>query len=497
MSPGNSVPLACLTSVIDGTPSRYVTFIRSQHWTSHVYWQPINQPPRSPSAQGFQTQTINGYGHGEQDQGSVLPVVQSHHPAYEDTMPTLQPSSFQQQTRGPRYSLPNPPSSSGFVTSSGFVPLNMRKQDPPLPPRTGHAPAQGSYGMTPSVITHHTGFAPILSPTPAPSTFMPTSSSLPFQPGYHNLHHPIPSTAPMPYSLSLQPMTLPPPPQTVPQQQHPLPLPPSSSSPHQLTSSPIPEHGSSHHTPSPPQDAYSQLQGEQPAPNPNSRPLPQPSTITRRRSTLPVPPGGGGITISPTNSPARPEIMYSGGNYQQPIQPIHYNNVPPPPPPPSHFNTAPTQNHSHITGQAPPLPPPPPQHSLVHSHSHSHSLPNPPQSWATNGQHSLPILPAQQNGQHTLPVPPVQQSSLASPPAISPSWRLALPQPPVVPNPPTQQPIYVPPPPPLASNIMTSYPNQLPQPPTQYGQGHQPSTDGYPQGMGLYQQPTGTVWNYH
>ena len=426
----------------------------------------------------------------------MLPVIQSHHPAYDNTQSTVQPSSFRQQTRGPRYSLPNPPSSSGFVASSGFVPLNVQKQDPALYTRTGPTPGPGSYGMTPSVITHHTGFVPVPSPTPAPSTFMPISSSLQFQPGYHNLHHPVPATTPMPYSLPLPPMSLPPLPQSVPQQQHPLPLPPNSSSPHQLTSSPIPEHGSTPHTPSPPQDAYSQLQGEQPASNPSSRPLPQPSMITRRRSTLPVPPGSGGITISPTSSPSRPESIYSGGNYQQPVQPIQYNNIPPPPPLPSHFTAAPIQNQSHIAGQVPPLPPPP-QRSLVHSHSHSHSLPNPHQSWATNGQHILPIPTTQQNSQHNSPVPPVQQSNLPSSPGTSTLWRLALPQPPTLPNPPTQQPIYVPPPPPLASTIMSSYSNQLPQPPMQFVQGHHPPADGYPQGRGLYQQPTGTVWNYH
>jgi len=345
--------------------------------------------------------------------------------------------------------------------------------------------------MTPAVIPNYTGFMPISSPTPVPSGFMPTSSSLPFQPGYHSPHYP------MPYGLPPPPVTVPPPSQTVPQQQYPLPLPPNSSSPHQLTSSPIPEHGNSLHTPSPPQDAYSQLQGEQPASNPNSRPLPQPSMIARRRTTLPVPPGGGGISISPASSPSRAENMYLGSNYQQPVQPIQYNNIPPPPPLPSYFNAAPPQIQSYITGQVPPLPPPP-QHSLVHSHSHSHSLPNPPQPWSTNGQHSLPIPPVQQNGQHNLPVPPVQQSNLPPLPATSPPWRLALPQPPTLPNPPTQRPVYVPPPPPLASTIMPSYPNQLPQPPMQYTQGHHSLVNGYLQQDGdLYQQPTGTVWSYH
>ena len=340
--------------------------------------------------------------------------------------------------------------------------------------------------MTPPVIPNHTGFVPISS-TPAPSGFMPTSSSLSFQPGYHNPHYPMSSTTPMPYNLPPPPMTIPPPLQTVQQQQYPLTLSPNSSSPHRLSSSPIVEYGSMAHTPSPPQDAYSQLQGEQ-ASNSNSRPLPQPSVITRRRSTLPVPPGGGGIAVSPTSSPSRPEGMYSGGNYQQQIQPIQYNNIPPPPLP-SHFNTA---------HPPPPLPPRPNQHSLVHSHSHSHSLPNPSQPWATNGQHGLPIPPVQQNGQHNLPVPPVQQSSLPSPSATSPSRRLALPQPPALPNPPTQQPVYVPPPPPLASNIMSSYHNQLPQPPTHYTQVHRPPSDGYPPQDGrLYQQPTGSVWTYH
>ena len=378
------------------------------------------------------------------------------------------------------------------MTSSGFTPLNQWKQDPPFPARTGPTPAPGSYVVAPN----HTGFAPMPSHTPGPSGFMPTSSSLPFQPGYHNSHYPMPVTTPVPYNLPPPPMTIPPP-QTVPQQQYSLPFPPNSSSPHQLTSSPVPEHGSTPHTPSPPQDAYSQLQGEQPASNPNSRPLPQPSMITRRRSTLPVPPGGGGITISPTGSPSRPESMYLPGNYQQPIQSIQYNNIPPPPPLPSHFTAAPPQIQSHITGQAPPLPPFP-QRSLMHSHSHSNSLPNPPQSWTTNGQHNLPVPPVQQNGQHNLPVPPVKQSGLPSPPATSPSWRLTLPQPPNLPNPHPQQPIYVPPPPPLASNIIHQYPNQLPQPPMQYAQGHYPPADGYPpQDGGLYQQPTGTVWSYH
>jgi len=345
--------------------------------------------------------------------------------------------------------------------------------------------------MTPAVIPNHTGFMSISSPTPVPLSIMPTSSSLPFQPGYHNPHYP------MPYGLPPPPVTVPPPSQSAPQQQYPLPLPPNSSSPHQLTSSPIPEHGSSPYTPSPPQDAYSQLQGEQPASNPNSRPLPQPSMIARRRSTLPVPPGSGGINISPASNPSRPDNMYSGGNYQ-PVQPIQYNNIPPPPPLPSHFNTAPPQNQSYITVQAPPLPPPPPQRSLIHSHSHSHSLPNPPQPWATNGQHNLPIAPAQQNGKNNLPVPPVQQSNLPPPPATSPRWRLALPQPPTLPNPPTQQPIHVPPPPPLTSTIVPSYPNQLPQPPMQYAQGHYSPVNAYlPQDEGLYQQPTGTVWSYH
>jgi hypothetical protein len=343
--------------------------------------------------------------------------------------------------------------------------------------------------MPPSVISHHTGFVPIVSPTPAPSNFMPTSSSLPFQSGYHNPHYP------MPYSLSL-PMTIPPPPQTVPQQQYSLPPPPNSSSPHQLTSSPIPDYESTPHTPSPPQDAYSQLQGDSTS-NSNSRPLPQPSMIVRRRSTLPIPPGGGGIVISPTSSPSRPESMYSSGNYQQPVQPIQYNNIPPPPPLPSQFNAAPPQIQSSITGQAPPLLPPRPQHSLVHSHSHSHSLPNPPQSWAANVQHSLPTPPVQQNSQYNLPVPPVRPNGLPSPSATSPSRRLALPQPPALPNPPTQQPVYVPPPPPLASNIVPSYYNQLPPPPVQYAQGH-PPVDGYPPQDGRsYQQPMGNVWSYH
>lgn len=342
--------------------------------------------------------------------------------------------------------------------------------------------------MTPPVVPNHTGFVSMSSPTPAPSGFMPTSSSLPFQHGYHNPHYPMPATTPMSYGLPPPPMTVPPPPpQTVPQQQYPLPLPPNSSSPHQLNSSPIPEYGSTALTPSPPQDAYSQLQGEQPTSNPNSRPLPQPSMITRRRSTLPVPPGGGGITISPTSSPSRPENIYSGGNYQQPIQPLQYNNIPPPPPLPSHLNAA-----------HPPLPPPHTQHSLVPSHSHSHSLPNPSQPWATNGQQGLPIPPVQHNGPHNLPVPPGQQGSLSSPSPTSPSRRLALPQPPVLSNPPTQQPIYVPPPPPLTSTIMPSYPNQLPQPPMQYAQVYKPPVVGYPsQGGRLYQQPTGSVWSYH
>jgi len=341
--------------------------------------------------------------------------------------------------------------------------------------------------MTPPVIPHHTGFVPMSSPTPAPSGFMPTSSSLPFQPGYHNPHYPMPITTPVPYGLPPAPMTIPPPLQTVPQQQYSLPLPPNSSSPHQLTSSPIPEHGSAAHTPSPPQDAYSQLQGEQPASNQNSRPLPHPSMVARRRSTLPVPPGGGGITMSPTSSPSRPESMHQGGSYQQqPIQPIQYNHIPPLPLS-SHFNPA----------LPPPFPHPPSQQSLVPSHSHSHSLPNPPQPWATNGQHGLPIPPVQQNGQLTLPVPPVQQSNLSSPSATSPSRRLALPQPPTLQNPPTQRPVYVPPPLPPASSIMSSYPNQLPQPPMHYPQVHQPPVDGYPPQDGrLYQQPTGSVWSY-
>ena len=418
--------------------------------------------------------------------------MQPHQPAYENTQPTSQPSSFQQQSRGPRYSLPNPPSSSGFVPPSGFHPLNQRKQDPAFPSRTGPTPAPGSYGMTPPVLPNPTGFAPIPSPAPAPSGFMPTSSSLPFQPGYHGSHYPVPATTPMPYGFPPLTMTIPPPPLKI-QSQYPLSLPLNSSSPYHLTSSPIPDYGSTAHTPSPPQDAYSQLQGEQPAPNPNSRPLPQPSMLGRRRSTLPVPPGGGGITMSPTSSPSRPESIYSGGNYQQPIQPIQYN-APPPPPLPPHSNAAPLP-------PLPPPPPPPPQHSIVHSHSHSHShsLPNQPQPWATNGQHGLPIPPVQQNGQQqnghqALPVPPVQQSGL--PP--SPSRRLALPQPPTLQNPPTQQPVYVPPPPPLATTTMQPYSNRLPQPPIQYAQVHQPPFDGYPpQDERLYQQPTGSVWSYH
>ncbi|KAF9649643.1 hypothetical protein BDM02DRAFT_3186134 [Thelephora ganbajun] len=489
----SSTNLSVIDSVTGELNNLGVSDVRHRRDT----FPPINQFPRSTSAQGFQQQTINEYGHNEQDQGSVFPFIQSHQPAYENTQSTLQPSSFQQQSRGPRHSLPNPLSSSGFVTSSGFVPLNQRKQDLALPARTGPTPAPGSYGMIPPVISHHTGFVSI-PPTPAPSNFMSTSSSLPFQLGYHNPHYPMPAVTPMPYSLPPALTTIPPAPQLAPQQQYPLPLPPNSSSPRQLASFPIPEHGSTSHTPSPPQDAYSQLQGEQPASNPNSRPLPQPSVITRRRSTLPVPPGGGGITISPTSSPSRPESAYSSGNYQQPIQLIQYNNIPPPPPLPSHFNGAPTQSQSHITGQAPPLHPPLPQRSLAHSHSHSYSLPNPLQSWAANGQHSLPMPSVQQNGQHNLPVPPVQQSGLPLPPAISPSWRLALPQPPSLPNPSTQQPIYVPPPPPLTSTIMSSHPNQFPQPPIQYVQGYHTPVDGYPlQDGGLYQQPTGSMWSYH
>lgn len=453
--------------------------------------QPINQGSRSTSAQ-FQPQIMNGHGHNEQDQGTVFPVIQSHQPAYENTQSTSQPSSFQQQTRGPRYSLPTPPS------SSGFVPLDQRKQDPGLPARAGPTPVPGSYGMTPSVITHHTGFVPIPSSTPATSSFIPASASLSFQPGYHNPHYPMPAATPMPYTLPAPPMTIPPPPPTVSQQQHPLPIPPNSSSPRQLTSSPIqvPEYGSSLHTPSPPQDAYSQLQGEQPASNPNSRPLPQPSMIARRRSTLPVPPGGGGITISPKNSPSRPEGVYPSGSFQQQIQPIQYSNIPPPPPLPSHFNTAPPQIQSHITGQAPPLPPPPPQRSLAYSHSHSHSLPNPPQSLVLSGQHGLPIPLGQQNGQHNLPMPPIRQGELPYPPTAPPPWRLALPQPPTLPNPPTQRPIYVPPPPPLVPTVIPQYPNQLPQPPIQYAQGHHVDNYPLPEG-GLYRQPTGTVWSYH
>lgn len=394
--------------------------------------------------------------------------MQSNQPAPENTHSTLQPSTFQQQqSRGPRYSLPNPPNPSGFVS------LNQ-------PGRTGPTPVPGSYGMMSSVISHHTGFAPVPTTTPAPSNFLPTSYSLPFQPGYHNPHYPMLATTPMPYNL-------PPPPQGIPQQQFLPMLPQNSPSPHQLTSSPIAEHGNALPTPSPPQDAYSQLQGEQPASNPNSRPLPQPSMITRRKSTLPIPPGGGRITMSPTNSPSRPDSVYSGGSYQHQIQPLQYNNIPPPPPLPSH-----------ITGQAPPLPPRPTQHALVHSHSHSFSLPN-PQPWASNGQQGLPLPPVQQNSQYNLPVPPVQQGTFPSPSATSPSRRLALPQPPSLSNPPTQQPVYVPPPPPLTPNIMTSYPNQLPHHPhpTQYPQGHHAPAEGYPPQNGvLYSQPTGTVWNY-
>ena len=345
--------------------------------------------------------------------------------------------------------------------------------------------------MTSSLVPHHTGFVPIPTATPAPSSFLPASSSLPFQHGYHTPHHP------MQYSLPPPPVTIPP--RTSPQH-YPPSLPPNSSSPLQLTGSPMAEHRNAPNTPSPPQDAYSQLQGEQPVSNPNSRPLPQPSVLAKRRSTLPVPPGGGGITTSPTSSPSRPESVYSGGNYQQPIQSIQYHNIPPPPSLPSHFNAAPPQIQSHITGQAPPLPPRPPQRSLVHSHSHSYSLPNPPQPRATNGQQGFPLPPVQQNSQHNLPVPPVKASTLPSPSATSQPWRLALPQPPNLPNPPTQQPIYVPPPPPPPPNLMPSYPNQLPQPPVQYSQiRHTPSDgSGYPPQNGvLYQQPTGTVWNYH
>jgi len=342
--------------------------------------------------------------------------------------------------------------------------------------------------MTPPVVPTHTGFVPMSSPTPAPSGFMPTSSSLQFPPGYHNPHYPMPVTTPMPYGLPPPPMTIPPPLQIVPQQQYPLSIPPNSSSPHRLTSSPIPERGSATHTPSPPQDAYSQLQGEQPTSNPNSRPLPQPSMVARRRSTLPVPPGGGGITISPTSSPSRPESMYSAGNHQQaiqPIQPIQYNHIPPP------------QLASHFNPVPPPPPPRPSQQSLVTSHSHSNSLPNPPQPWATNGQHGLPIPPVQQNGQLNLPVPPVPQGNLPSPSATSPSRRLALPQPPTLQNPPTQRPVYVPPPLHPASAIMPSYSNQLPQPPMHYPQAHQPPVESHPPQDGrLYQQPTGSVWGY-
>lgn len=339
--------------------------------------------------------------------------------------------------------------------------------------------------MTPPVISNYTGFTPIPPATPAPSGFMPTSSSLPFPPGYHAPHYPMSSATPMPYGLPPPPMTIPPSLQTIPHQQYPLPLPPNSASPHRLASSPIPEHGGMTHTPSPPQDAYSQLQGEQPASNPNSRPLPQPSMVSRRRSTLPVPPGGGGITASPTSSPSRPDGMYPGSNYQQPIQPIQYNPIPSPSVA-SHFNPP------------LPLPPPPPQQSLVRSHSHSHSLPNPPQPWAMNGQHGLPMPPVQHNGQQGLPVPPLQQSGLPSPSPTSPSRRLALPQPPTLANPPTQQPVYVPPPPPLASAIVPSYSNQLPQPPIHYSQAHQPPADGYPSQDGRpYQQPPGNTWGYH
>lgn len=374
------------------------------------------------------------------------------------------------------------------MASSGFAPLNQRQQGPVLPGWTGPAPAPGGYGISPSVISHHTGFVPA---TPAPSGFLPTSGSLPFQPGYHNPHYPIPGTTPMPYGLPPPPMTIPPPPQTIPQQHQQYQPMQNSASPLQLTSSPISEHGNALHTPSPPQNAYSQLQGEQPGSNPNSRPLPQPSAISRRGSTLPVPPGGGGITIPPASGQPRPDGMYPGGNYQQQIQPTQYNNVPPPPPLPSHFNTAPPQVQSHMTGQAPPLPPRP----LAHSHSHSYSLPNPHQSWTTNGQQGSPLLPVQQNSQHNLPVPPSQQGTLPSPSATSPSRRLALPQPPNLSNPPTQQPIYVPP---LPPNNMSPYPNQLPQPPMQYSHGHNVPGDGYPSHHALlYSQPTGTVWNYH
>ena len=351
--------------------------------------------------------------------------------------------------------------------------------------------------MTPSVISHPTGFAPLPTTTPTPSNFLPTSSSLQFQPGYNNPHYPMPATTPMPYSLPPPLMTVPPHPQSIPQQQYPHALIQYSHSPLQLTSSPIAEPGNALHTPSPPQNAYLQLQGEQPVSNPNSRPLPQPSAISRRRSTLPVPPGGGGITISPKNSPSRLENVYPGGNYQHQIQQIQYNNTPAPPPPPSHFNTAPPQLQSHVTGQASPLPPPLPPRPLMHSHSHSHShsLPNPSQPWATNGQQGLPLPPLQQNGQHNLPVPPVQQNTLPSPSATSPSRRLALPQPPSLPNPPTQQPIYVPPPPPITP---ASYPHQVPHHFMQYSQGYHTSTDGHPpQNGALSSQQTGTVWNYH
>ena len=464
---------------------------------SRILHQSVSQPPRSrsASAQGFQHQTITGHGHNEQSQGPALPVIQNHQPMYDDTQPTPQPSSFQQQqSRGPRYSLPNPPNSSAVVSSSGFAPLNQRRQDPASPGRTGPTPAPGSYGVTPSVISHRTGFVPLPTATPAPSNFSLASPSLPFQPGYHHPYYPMPAATPIPYGLPPPPMTIPPPPQPIPQQQYPLALPPNSSSPLQLTNSPAAEHRNIPHTPSPPQDAYSQLHGEQPASNPNSRPLPQPSMISRRRSTLPVPPGGGGITTSPTSSPSRPESVYPGGNNQQQIQQIQYNSIPPPPLPPSHFNTAPPQIPSHITGQAPPLPPRP----LTHSHSHSHSLPNPPQSWIMNGQQGPPFPPMQQGSQHNLPIPPAQQGTLPSPSATSPSRRSALPQPPSLPNPPTQQPIYVPPPPPLAPTTVPSYPNHLPQPPMQYPQGHQIPVGGYPQQNGaLYQQQTGTVWTYH
>ncbi|KAF8974387.1 hypothetical protein BDZ97DRAFT_1647414 [Flammula alnicola] len=372
------------------------------------------------------TGTLHGY-----------PSQTYQHPAYEVASPT----SYQSTTRGPRHSVPT--ASSGFVPlpqASGFVPFPSHVSEPSgFAPPLSHTPVPTSY-----ISQFHPHSQPVYPPpvshTPAPpnnDSYLQHSTSLSFPPQQS-------FSASQSYNYGIPPSASVPPQQFISSPQSNIP-PPAASAPPQLYTA-----MSSSHEMSP---AQAPPPVQPPHNGQSSRPLPQQPQVVYTQQPIQSQPIATSHSLPPPNnisqtvnsySPTQPGDIYPSNN--------GYSSIPPPPPPPPlQYNSTASVITKASNLPVPPPPPPPPSSLNVQPRRHA-SLPQPPVAYQQQQQQPM----YQQQPQPPPPPPPPMEYYGHSP----------LP----------------PPPPPLGQGVgiqNTTYPQSLPpKPPAQvdeYGQWTHPA----------------------